>query len=438
MDISKAFKLFDIRGDYPSVVDEQLAFALGSVLSSWKIPKNVAIAGDIRNSTPSLKKYLIDGFNHPVEIFDLGEVPIPEFYYTVKAKHFDLGVMITASHLHANDNGFKIVGPNALPFDESELIKLKKLVSKHPIPKIVVPKKEIHQLDETANYVSALLKFSNLNVITLKLVLDITRSSASTVVPLIFTKLAATYDLVKSDHEGNPLLEQNRADLSSKVLAQKAALGIIWDTDGDRVAFVDSKGQFIPMSIVLAILGAAEVRKNAGGKVAIDVRAGLIVRDEVEKAGGTMEIFPAWHPTLKFAMQEDPSIVFAGENSGHIIYRDFYSIDDGIFAALKFIDFSQNNDLEKTLEHLNNRYFELPEMNFKVAPEKTVELLETLANNYRAQGHQISLIDGLTVFGPDWKFNLRESATEPLLRLNLEAKDEQKSKKIMDTLTALL
>lgn len=434
MDIAKAFKLFDIRGNYPSIVDEQLAFALGRVLSSWKIPKNVAIAGDIRNSTPSLKKYLIDGFNQQVEIFDLGEVPIPEFYYTVKVRHFDLGVMITASHMHKDDNGFKIVGPQALPLDESEILKLKKIITKQPVPQIVIPPHKVTKLDATSDYVNALLEASNIKSININLVLDTIKSSTSTVVPLLFKNSI----LVKGNHEGNPLIAENRRELSLVVRAKKADLGIIWDTDGDRVAFVDNKGQFIPMSIVLAILGAAEVRKNAGGKVAIDVRTGLVVRDEVEKAGGTVEIFPAWHTTLKFAMQEDPSIVFAGENSGHIIYRDFYSIDDGIFAALKFIDFAQNNDLEETLKHLNNRYFELPEMNFKVSPEKTVALLATLANNYRARGNQVSLIDGLTVFGPDWKFNLRASLTEPLLRLNMETRNELQSKKIMDTLTALL
>lgn len=434
MDISKAFKLYDIRGEYPSVVDEQLAFALGSVLSSWKIPKKVAIAGDIRESTPSLKNYLTDGFNQQVEVFDLGEVPIPEFYYTVKAKHFDLGVMITASHMHKDDNGFKIVGPQALPLDESEILKLKKIITKQPVPQIVIPPHKVTKLDATSDYVNALLEISNIKSININLVLDTIKSSTSTVVPLLFKNSI----LVKGNHEGNPLIAENRRELSLVVRAKKADLGIIWDSDGDRVAFVDSHGEFIPMSIVLAILGVAEVRKNAGGKVAIDVRTGLVVRDEVEKAGGTVEIFPAWHTTLKFAMQEDPLIVFAGENSGHIIYKDFFSIDDGIFAALKFIDFAQNNDLEETLKHLTNRYFELPEMNFKVAPEKTVELLETLANNYRAQGHQISLIDGLTVFGPDWKFNLRSSATEPLLRLNMETRNELQSKKIMDTLTALL
>ncbi len=431
---TSAFKLYDLRGKYPEEVNEHLAFALGKALSSWKAPKRVAIAGDIRESTPKLKKYLIDGFSEDVEVFDLGEVPVPEFYYTVAKKGFDLGVMVTASHLGAKDNGFKIVGKDALPLDQGEILKLKKIVAKETFPKIVVPTKKVQKLDMTKDYVDDLKKMSQLKSINMNLVLDTIRSSTSTVVPALFKDLKAKFTFTRKDHEGNPLMAENRRELESSVKVLRAGLGIMWDSDGDRVAFIDKSGNFIPVSFVLAILGSSEVKKNGGGKVAIDVRAGLVVRDEVELSGGTVEVFPAWHTSLKFAMADDPKIIFAGENSGHIIYKDFYSIDDGIFVALKFIDYCQKNDLEEKLKHLKNRYFELPEINYKVSIEKSAEILENVANIYRKNGNQVSLIDGLTVFGSDWKFNLRSSATEPLLRLNLEAGNKNAASKIMATL----
>lgn len=438
MNLDKSFKLYDIRGSYPEDVNPHLAFLLGKTLSEWKSPKKVAIAGDIRKSTPELKKYLIDGFGENIIIFDLGEVPVPEFYYTVATQKFDLGIMITASHLHADENGFKIIGKNALPLDQAELQTLKKLVSKKSLPKIVVPAKSVEHLDITNNYISELIKTSGLTEVKLKLVLDTIRSSTSTVVPQIFKTLKAKYTLTREDHEGNPLMPENRRELEASVTTLRANLGIIWDSDGDRVAFVNKYGKFIPMSFVLGILASDEVKKQKGGKVAIDVRAGLVVRDVVEEAGGKVEVFPAWHVSLKFAMQADPQIVFAGETTGHFIYRDFHKIDDGLLAALKFIKYAQENDLEQELKKLSNRYFELPEMNFKVSLEKAPKILENLANDFREKGNKVSLVDGLTVFGPDWKFNLRSSATEPLLRLNLESKSESSSKKILSLLETYL
>lgn len=433
-----AFKLYDIRGKYPEEVDEKLAFALGKTLSEWKSPKKVGIAGDIRESTPKLKKYLIDGFESKVEVIDFGEVPVPEFYYSVSKKKLDLGVMITASHLHADENGFKIVEKGGLPLDQSEIQFLKKQILKKDNEKIVVPPHKITNVDLSKDYITALIKASNLKQIKLKLVLDTIRSSTSTIVPILFTSLQAKYTFVKGDHEGNPLIAENRKELEQAVVSLKANLGVIWDSDGDRVAFVDSHGQFIPMSFVVAILGSQAIKDHQGGKVAVDVRAGLVVRDEVELVGGKVEVFPSWHVSLKFAMEADPKIVFAGENSGHYMFKDFFCFDDGLFAALKFIDFAQRSDLEERLKHLKNRYFELPEMNFKISPDRSSEILESLSNLYRDQGNQVSLIDGLTVFGPNFKINLRESATESLLRLNLEAQNESEAGKIIDKLQSLL
>ena len=184
----------------------------------------------------------------------------------------------------------------------------------------------------------------------------------------------------------------------------------------------------IPLSFVLGVLGA-----SVGGKMAVDVRAGMVVKE----LNPSLVILPAWGQYLKFAMKQDPRICFGGETSGHFIFKDFYLIDDGILAALRFLEQWENGACEK-LEQLANKYFELPETNFPCKNEDAPNVLEKLSNFYRSKDFLVSVEDGLTVFGEDFKFNLRESLTEPLLRLNLETKNQEQAASIISDLFSFL
>ncbi len=431
MDINAAFKLFDVRGLYPQEVDERMAFLVGKALSLQYNPKNVLVASDTRESSPTLKNFLVDGLSlNTKNIFDLFEIPMPQFYFTLAKDNYDLGVMVTASHISDLENGFKFASRGGLPFDQEEIITLKNKVTEITQDQIVVPHPSSQRINNTKDYVAHLLDHTSLKKVTSKIILDVTRSSVVTPVLVIFSQLKANFELVNSDHSGNPLLSQNRIAIAKKVQQSKADLGILWDSDGDRVIFVDRNGQLIPPSFVLGILGAQAVKKGLGKKVVIDVRAGLVVRDLVYKAGGEVEIVPSWAQFIKFAMKKDSQIGFGGENSGHLVFRDFYCIDDGLLGSLRFLESWENDNLEELLNALNKRYFELPEMNFPSDPENSVTLLENLTNHYRGLGYQISIEDGLTVFGPDFKFNLRQSVTEPFLRLNLESSNENTASKV--------
>lgn len=425
MDISAAFKLYDIRGEYPRVVDERLAYLIGAALSGWKIPKRVLIASDVRTSSPSLKKYLTDGLGlSGAVVFDLLEVPTPQFLFTIATGDYDLGVMITASHINDGENGFKLVKKKAIPFDQEELIHLKALVSDKRKEPIVVPRTEAKIINKTTKYLEALASKVAVKG-TKKVVIDMTRSAVVGVVPQLFQKLGIIYEVVKADHGGNPLERDNRKDLVRAVLLSKADLGMIWDSDGDRVAFIDRRGSFIPMSFVFGLLAAQEVRLGQGKKVAVDVRAGLVVRDLVKEAGGSLLVLPTWSQTFKFAMEDDRAIAFGGEVSGHFVFREFFGIDDGIFAALKFLQIVESMDIEEKIQSLEKRYFELPEKNYACSLSKASVVLNSLSNYYRSRNYEVSVEDGLTVYGPDWRFNLRMSATESYLRLNLESATEK-------------
>lgn len=432
MDINAAFKLFDVRGLYPQIVDERLAFIIGKALGQLRNPKKVLVASDTRESSPTLKNFIIDGLTQKMDkIFDLYEVPIPEFYFIAAQGGYDLGIMVTASHVSEEENGFKFVGPGGQPFDQGELLKLKDLVTKMTDEQIVVPRIEATRLNTTDKYVETLLAKSGVAAIKPKITLDVTKSSVVTTALVIFGKLKASYQLVQADHAGNPLLPENRQALAKMVVKTQSELGITWDADGDRVIFVDGSGTMIPPSFVLGVLGAASVRGGQGKKVVTDVRAGLVVRDLVSQAGGQIQIVPAWSQYIKFAMRDDPEISFGGENSGHIIFRDFFAIDDGLFAALRFLKVWQEEDIKSQLAEMHKKYFELPEKNIPSQPDRSVAILEKLANLYRQTDYLVSVADGLTVFGPNFKFNLRQSVTEPFLRLNLETTNEKTAYEIV-------
>lgn len=226
-------------------------------------------------------------------------------------------------------------------------------------------------------------------------------------------------------------MAENRTELVKAVVEEKADMGIMWDSDGDRVVFIDSNGGFIPVCFVLGILAAAEVKKNKGGKVAVDVRTGLVVRDLVEQAGGEIQIFPAWSQFLKFGMKEDQKIVFGGEMSGHFVHKDFYNIDDGILSALKFLALWEDTDAKEQIAQLTKKYFELPEKNFPIDLSVAPAVLEKLSEYYRKKDVLVSVVDGLTVYSKDYRFNLRSSLTEPFLRLNLETTGENLAKEVI-------
>ncbi len=425
MDINAAFKLFDIRGKYPVIVDERLAFALARALTAWKNPHKVLVCCDTRESSPSLKEFLADGFaTGSVGVYDLGEAPMPLFNFAMTCDDYDLGVMITASHISEDENGFKMILPGPLPLDEKEIQEIKLLIEKYKDEPIVVPRLPVQKVSASDQYLAEILSLAGETKPNLKLALDATKSAVLTTVMVLFQKLGADFHFVNSRHSGNPLEAINRKALEKDVVDSRSDLGLIWDSDGDRVVFVDRHGKLIPLSFILGFLGADAIKKGAHKKVAVDIRSGLVVRDLVTQAGGELAIFPAWNTYLKFAIKEDSEIAFAGETSGHFIFPEFHSIDDGILAALRFIRLFESDNLDEKITELRKKYYELPEKNIPCPMEKSAEVLEKLTEKYRGQDYLVSVVDGLTVFGPNFKFNLRESVTEPYLRLNLEAPDE--------------
>ena len=259
-------------------------------------------------------------------------------------------------------------------------------------------------------------------------VLDAGSGMGGLVAPKLFdklpcktTRLCFDIDGTFPNHEANPLIEENRADITAKVIETKADIGIAWDGDADRCFFIDGTGEFVAGDFITALLAEAFLIRTPGSKIVYDVRASYAVKDIVAKYHGTALMNRVGHAFFKKRMREEDA-VFGGEVTGHYYFKDFYYADNGFLPALLLLELmsKKNATLADLLAPLREQYFISGEINTKVASMDLVNAkLDGLASQY-ADGH-VYRIDGVSAEFPDWHFNVRASNTEPLLRLNLEA-----------------
>jgi phosphomannomutase len=240
------------------------------------------------------------------------------------------------------------------------------------------------------------------------------------------------------NHEANPLIETNRLDITAEVRRQHADLGIAWDGDADRCFFFDGSGQFISGDFITALLAEVFLLRQPGATVIYDLRASHAVRDTVERLGGRALMNRVGHAFIKQRMREEDG-VFGGEVTGHYYFRDFYYADNGFIPALLILDLMSSKDcsLGELLAPLRDRYFISGEINTTLASmDDVTPTLAAIATRYHDARH--SDMDGISIDYPDWHFNVRPSNTEPLLRLNLEAKSQDLMESKRDEVVALI
>jgi phosphomannomutase len=262
-------------------------------------------------------------------------------------------------------------------------------------------------------------------------VLDAGSGMGGLVAPKLFdrlpcrtTRLCFEIDGRFPNHEANPLIEENRRDIVERVVADKADIGIAWDGDADRCFFVDGTGEFISGDFITALLAEAFLLKHPASTIIYDLRASYAVKDMVERYGGTSLMNRVGHAFFKRRMRETNAI-FGGEVTGHYYFRDNFYADNGFIPALLILELmsKKGQSLHQLVEPLRRKYFISGEINTTLPSMTAVPAkLEAIALHY-GSGHQYTL-DGISVEYPDWHFNVRPSNTEPLLRLNLEAKTE--------------
>jgi phosphomannomutase len=368
-------------------------------------------------------------------------------YYAVATDGLAGGAQITASHNPKQYNGMKMVREQALPLSgEAGISDIRDMIANDRLPAPAATPGQIVTKQVLDGYVRHVMSFVDASVIRpFKVVLDAGSGMGGLVAPKLFdrlpcqtTRLCFDIDGRFPNHEANPLIEENRRDIVERVVAEKADIGIAWDGDADRCFFITGTGEFVSGDFVTALLAEAFLMKHPGASVIYDLRASYAVRDMVAKYGGVALMNRVGHAFIKQRMRETNAI-FGGEVTGHYYFRDNFYADNGFIPALLMLELmsKKGQSLHELLEPLSRKYFISGEINTRLASMAEVPgRLERIAAEY-ADANQYEL-DGLSVEYPDWHFNVRPSNTEPLLRLNLEAKTPEAMAKKRDEVLALI
>ena len=442
------FKAYDVRGLYPSEVNEEGARAIGAAFVAYLQAKRIAVGRDMRLSSPALAAAFIDGATaQGADVVDYGMVSTDMLYFADASDGHDGGVQITASHNPKEYNGLKMVRREAFPLSgDAGISDIRDMIAESRLPPPAGRRGAVTAKDVLAPYVAHVMGFIDPSIVRpFNVVLDAGSGMAGLVAPKLFeqlpcraTKLCFDIDGRFPNHEANPLIEENRRDIVEAVVAQKADIGIAWDGDADRCFFIDGTGGFVSGDFVTALLAEAFLLKYPGASIIYDLRASYAVRDVVAKYGGTSYMNRVGHAFFKRRMRETNAI-FGGEVTGHYYFRDNFYADNGFIPALLMLELMsrKGQTLHELLRPLASTYFISGEINTKLASMDLVPAkLDQLAAKY-ADAHQYTL-DGLSVEYPGWHFNVRPSNTEPLLRLNLEATTPEMMTAKRDEVVALI
>ena len=442
----KVFKAYDVRGVYPTELDEDGAYAIGRGYVEQFEPKRIAVGRDMRPSSPSMAAAVIRGASAGgAELLDIGMVGTEMLYFAVGDLSLDGGVMVTASHNPKEYNGLKIVRRGALPVGgDSGLPEIRERALKLHEGSEETGPPATEQVDIYPPFVDKVLSFIDVSAVQpLRAVIDAGNGMAGAMMPPILDRLPV--DAVRCffepdgtfpNHAPNPLLPENREFVMGKVLEERSDLGIAFDGDADRCFFVDDTGEFVPGDFVTALLAESILEKEPGAKIIYDVRASWAVRDTVERAGGASLINRVGHAFIKERMRQEGA-VFAGEVSGHYYFRDFYQADSGTIPALLMLELvsKRGRKLSELLQPYRERYFITGEINTPV--EDVALKLQEIKERFGREG-EVSHLDGISVTAEDWHMNVRPSNTEPLLRLNLEALGPELMQKKRDEVLAVI
>jgi phosphomannomutase len=442
------FKAYDVRGLYPSEVNEDGARQIGRAFVSYLQANRIAVSRDMRVSSPSLTEAFIDGATaQGADVVDYGMMGTDMMYFAVARDGHDGGVQITASHNPKEYNGIKMVRKDAFPLSGDEGINdIREMLVNGGLPPAADRKGSRSQKDVRNDYTAHVLSFIDPSIVKpFNVVLDAGNGIAGMVAPRLFERLpckvkALCFDVDGTfpNHEANPLIEENRRDIVEEVKRDKADIGIAWDGDADRCFFIDGTGEFIAGDFITALLAEAFLIKHPAAKVVYDVRASYAVKDTVARYGGSALMNRVGHAFFKRRMREEHAI-FGGEVTGHYYFRDNFYADNGFIPALLILELMsrKGQTLRELLAPLREKYFISGEINTRVSSMRTVqEKLDALAAKY-SDGNLYQL-DGVSAEYPDWHFNVRASNTEPMLRLNLEATTPELMEKKRDEVLAVM
>ncbi|MCX6765730.1 MAG: phosphomannomutase/phosphoglucomutase [Candidatus Moranbacteria bacterium] len=448
---SKIFKAYDIRGIYPDEINEQDAYKIAKAFCEYLKPKNVVIGSDVRLSSPSLKQATVKAVTDArIKVIDVGIISTDMLYFAVANYGYAGGFSITASHNPKEYNGIKFVREGSRPISsDTGLFDIRDIAFRNNSPLTtdnlrlneenlkLIEKKDI--LDDYIKKIKTFADFSKFR--KFKIVANPNFGAAGKTLDKLLE--GTGIEIVKLNYEpdGNfpkgrpdPLIPENRKEISKLIIDSGADFGVAWDADADRCFFFTEKGEFIEGYFITAFLAKIFLERYPGSKIIHDTRLTWAIEDTVKENGGIDIATKAGHAFIKERMRKE-NAVFGGEMSAHYYFRDYWFCDNGMIPLVMMLEFLSGQ--EKTLSQIMremfwNKYYVSGEINSEVPDVKTI--LEKAENAYFNGAIKVDRADGISIDFPDWRFNLRGSNTEPVIRLNVEAETKEKMEEKRDEL----
>jgi phosphomannomutase len=442
------FKAYDVRGRVPEELDEDITYRIGRAYAAFVKPRVVAVGRDIRASSPSLTAALVKGLvDSGVDVLDIGVGGTELSYFATFARKLDGGIMVTASHNPPNYNGMKFVREEARPISADTGLKdIQSLAERNEFGPPAARPGKVRQVDVTGDYVQHLLSYVDTRALApLKIVVNAGNGGAGPIVDLLEPHLP--FKFIKLFHEPdgtfpngvpNPMIEANRTVTIDRLRAEKADLAIAWDGDYDRCFFFDEHGQFIEGYYIVGLLAQTFLAKSPGERIVHDPRLTWNTLDIVSEGRGKAVQSKSGHAFIKQRMREVDA-VYGGEMSAHHYFRKFSYADSGMIPWLLVTELMsrQKRSLSALVGERMRAYPASGEINRKVKDAPAV--IAAVEAKYTPGAIGVDRTDGLSVEYKDWRFNLRSSNTEPLLRLNVESRGNDALMKAKTTeLLALL
>lgn len=455
----KIFKAYDIRGLYPQEIDEIGAYKIATALCDYLKPSELVVGCDVRLSSPSIKKAVIQAITEKgVRVIDVGEISTDMLYFAVANYGYAGGLTVTASHNPKEYNGMKIVREQSKPISgDSGLFDIRDAAMNMEIDPSLLEKEAnldlVEKKDITNDYIEKIRSFADFSEIKpFKVVANPNFGVGGRVVDQLLEGTGAELVKINWESDGNfpkgrpdPLIPENREEISKMVVEQKADLGVAWDADADRCFFFTEKGQFIEGYFITALIAKIFLERKSEEKIIRDTRLSWAIDDTVSRNGGQPIATKAGHSFIKERMRKEDA-VFGGEMSAHYYFRDYFYCDCGMIPFVMVLEFlsQQNKPFSEIIQELFwNEYFVSGEINNEVSD--VAGTLEKIKKTYIENATSIDDQDGISLDfintenpSESWRFNVRSSNTEPLIRLNVEAKSQELMEQKRDELLELI
>ena len=445
-----SFKAYDIRGKLPHEINSEIAYRVGNATAKYLSAKKMVLGRDIRASSNELSESMALGLmDAGVDVIDIGECGTENVYYATGELKSCGGIMVTASHNPSDYNGFKIVGDNAKPISsETGLVDIRKLAESDQ--RLISEKKgNLEYRDLNQSYVKKIISFIDSGSLDkLKVVMNPGNGGAGVYAELISKNMPIEVIKLNFDPDSsfpngipNPMIEENRVSTSQAVIDNEADVGIAWDGDFDRCFFFDEKGNFIEGYYLVGLLAKSFLNKNRNEIVIYDPRLTWNTIDVVQRYGGDAIQCQSGHSFIKKSMRDNDA-VYGGEMSAHHYFRDFYYCDSGMIPWLLILEMisKEKMPLSQMIQKYRDRYPVSGEINLKV--NNTKKIIELIKEYYLDGASRVDETDGVGMEFEKWRFNLRASNTEPLIRLNVESYNNEslvneKTKELVDRINSL-